>query len=183
MNKQNIWASDEYHAKYKSSEDVKRSQSIWDNLTQHEVEDRHIEEKYIKQKYQDKNGNWQEKDVTLHYYSWSECWAELKSRYPNADVQFKTFEREGKEHGCMYYLDGSAEVQCTITIDGLSHTMWLAVMDYKNKAIQNPSSVDISNAKMRCMVKCIALFGLGLDIYRGKYTPDAEVQDENKSSE
>lgn len=175
-------STDEFYVKYKSKDDVKRAKSIWDNLTQHEVEDRHIEARQIKQKFKDDKGQWQVKDVTLHYYSWSECWAELKKRYPTADCEWKTFERDGKQHGCMYYLDGSAEVQCTVTIDGLSHTMHLAVMDYSNKAIQNPNSVDVSNAKMRCMVKCIGLFGLGLDVYRGKYNPDTEVKDEEKDS-
>ena len=45
-------------------------------------------------------------------------------------------------------------------------------MDYKNKAIAHPSSRDISDAKQRCLVKCFALFGLGIYIYRGDAVPE-----------
>jgi hypothetical protein len=45
-------------------------------------------------------------------------------------------------------------------------------MDYKNKAIAHPSSRDISDSKQRCLVKCFALFGLGIYIYRGDAVPE-----------
>jgi hypothetical protein len=47
-------------------------------------------------------------------------------------------------------------------------------MDYRNKAIAHPSSRDISDAKQRCLVKCFALFGLGIYIYRGDAVPNVE---------
>jgi hypothetical protein len=49
--------------------------------------------------------------------------------------------------------------------------MWLAVMDYRNKAISNPPAHAISNAKMRCLTKCMAMFGLGHYIYAGEDLP------------
>ena len=41
-------------------------------------------------------------------------------------------------------------------------------MDNKNNAIANPSSRQVSDNKMRCLVKCLALFGLGLNVYAGE---------------
>jgi len=44
-------------------------------------------------------------------------------------------------------------------------------MDHRNKAIVNPTSRDVSDARMRCLVKCIAMFGLGHYIYAGEDLP------------
>ena len=57
-------------------------------------------------------------------------------------------------------------------------------MDYRNKAITNPSARAISDTKMRCMVKCIGIFGLGLYIYAGEDLPDSEKDklDEKKET-
>ena len=66
-------------------------------------------------------------------------------------------------------------VYCTVTIDGLSRQMWLPVMDFKNQAISNPDVVQLNKAKMRCLVKCLAMFGLGHYIYAGEDLPSAEA--------
>ena len=49
--------------------------------------------------------------------------------------------------------------------------MWLPVMDNRNKAVPNPTSRDISDARMRCLVKAIAMHGLGAYIYAGEDLP------------
>lgn len=51
--------------------------------------------------------------------------------------------------------------------------MWLPVMDYKNKAIVNPDAFALNTAMMRCLVKCLALFGLSHYIYAGEDLPTA----------
>ena len=71
------------------------------------------------------------------------------------------------------YSDGTCQVECTIRIGDLHRTMWLPVMDYRNKAITNPSARAISDTKMRCLVKCIGIYGLGLYIYAGEDLPDS----------
>ena len=48
-------------------------------------------------------------------------------------------------------------------------------MDYKNKAIANPTSFDVNTAMQRCLVKAIALHGLGLYIYAGEDLPSGEA--------
>ena len=62
--------------------------------------------------------------------------------------------------------------------------MFLAVTDYNNKAIKNPSCVDIANTKMRCLTKCIATgFGLGFYIYKGEGLPQEEFYNDEQTTE
>lgn len=115
-----------------------------------------------------------EKKGQLSYLSWTFAWQELMKRYPDS-----TFTVHPDEH----LQNGTTMVSCTVTVEGQSHTMWLPVMDNKNNSITNPDSRKISDARMRCLVKCIAMFGLGLYIYAGEDLPeavkDAVISDEN----
>ena len=95
------------------------------------------------------------------YLSWSNAWTLLMQRYPWSTDEYK-----------VKYLDNkSVEVRCTVTVsdgvDSFSRTMHLPVMDGKNQAIFDPSTRAISDAKARCMVKCLSKFGLGLYLYNG----------------
>jgi hypothetical protein len=87
--------------------------------------------------------------------------------YPQAEYSFQEPAEAQR--------DGSVMVYCTVTIDGLSRQMWLPVMDFKNQAISNPDAVQVNKAKMRCLVKCLAMFGLGHYIYAGEDLPSAEA--------
>lgn len=128
--------------------------SIWQTLSAIDVND-HIETKGDK--------------VKLKYLSWTWAWSTLMDHYPYSEVDF---------HDNETHADGTMTVHCTVTIpwenDVKSHSMWLPVMDHRNKAIPNPDARAISDAKMRCMVKCLALFGLGHYIYAGEDLPSAE---------
>lgn len=73
--------------------------------------------------------------------------------------------------------DGTMMVSCTVTAFCKPMTMQLPVMDYRNKAISNPDAFAINTAMMRCLVKAIALHGLGLYIYAGEDLPFADVGD------
>ncbi|HBY66950.1 MAG TPA: hypothetical protein DEG69_03775, partial [Flavobacteriaceae bacterium] len=68
-------------------------------------------------------------------------------------------------------------------IEGKTKTMWLAVMDYKNAAVVNPSAVQIANSKMRCLTKCMAMFGLGHYIYANEDLPQDLSVDADKDKE
>jgi hypothetical protein len=103
-----------------------------------------------------------EKKGNLSYLSWAWAWGTLMEHYPDATYEF---------HEPTIYEGGTMEVRCTVTIEGLSRTMWLPVMDYKNQAIVNPDARAISDNKMRCLVKAIAMFGLGHYIYAGEDIP------------
>ena len=76
------------------------------------------------------------------------------------------------------YPDGSVMVETSVTINGVTKHYILPV--YSNyggrpKAIQNPDAYAINTAYQRCLVKTIASFGLGLDIFTQDETDELYV--------
>jgi len=107
-----------------------------------------------------------DKKGQFSYLSWTWAWAMVKERYPFAVY---TIEPD------ITYPDKTMEVRCTVTIDNLSHTMWLPVLDFKNRAIVSPNAFDVNSSRMRCLVKCLAMFGLGHYIYAGESLPTESI--------
>lgn len=121
----------------------------------------------------------------LSYLTWSYAWAEFKKVYPDA-----TYEVKKDENGRCYFGDESIGymVYTTVTAGGLTYEMWLPVMDNANKSmklnayeytvksgkktVEAISMFDINKAVMRCLVKNLAMFGLGLYIYAGEDLPE-----------
>ena len=104
----------------------------------------------------------------FNYLSWTWAWSTMMDHYPDTNYVFTD----------RVFADGSMEVTCEITItvgeESLVRSMWLPVKDFKHNAIVNPSSSDISDGKMRCLVKCLAMFGLAIYIYAGEDLPPDE---------
>ena len=97
--------------------------------------------------------------------------------YPDISYDFLHYtDSNGMVKDYIVAPDGSCSVECVVTINEITKKMWLAVTDYNNKAIKNPSCVDIANTKMRCLTKCIATgFGLGWYIYLGDALPKEDT--------
>lgn len=114
-----------------------------------------------------------EKKSGLSYLSWAYAVDLLYQHDPNANYEFLEPTT---------YPDGSMMVWCRLTAFGKTTTQYLPVMDYKNKAVINPSATDINKAMQRCLAKAIAVgTGLGLYIYRGEDIPvDDTVDNEQK---
>ena len=108
-----------------------------------------------------------ERKGNLSYLSWAWAWGVVMEEYPQATYSFQPME---------VMSDQTVMVHCTVTIGNTSRTMWLPVMDHKNKAIPNPSSFAINTAMMRCLTKCLAMFGVGHYIYAGEDLPVAEQE-------
>jgi hypothetical protein len=106
-----------------------------------------------------------EKKNNLSYLSWAWAWGVLMDYYPEASYSFDDPQT---------FPDGTVMVFCTVSIQECSRKMWLPVMDHRNKAIANPDSFAVNTAMMRCLVKCLALYGLGHYIYAGEDLPPAE---------
>lgn len=70
-------------------------------------------------------------------------------------------------------------VSCTVTAFNKPMRCYLPVIDYKNKPIVNPNAFDINTAMQRCLVKAIALHGLGLYIYAGEDLPEGHEKPED----
>ena len=98
----------------------------------------------------------------MTYLSWSWAWGILMEHYPSA---------EWVELPEVVYPDGTVAVGCMIRIGECNRTMRLPVMDHRNKPIANPDAWMRNKADMRCMVKALALFGLGHYIYAGEDLP------------
>lgn len=123
----------------------------------------------------------------LTYLSWAWAWQEVKKVYPDATYTIKKFENSlpyvyDEKVGYMVFTE--------VTIEGLTHEMWLPVMDGANKAmksepytyttrygektVESATMFDINKTIMRCLVKNLAMFGLGLYIYAGEDLPTVE---------
>lgn len=107
--------------------------------------------------------NDKERKGRFDYLSWADAWKHVQQNTEDATYQL---------HDDVVYPDNSREVRCSVTINGITHMMWLAVMDNTNRAIKNPDARAINDARMRCLVKAIAMHGLGLYIYAGEDLPD-----------
>jgi hypothetical protein len=68
-------------------------------------------------------------------------------------------------------LGNSCMVWVTVTVFGKPITCQLPVLDFRNKPISTPNAFDVNTSIMRCLVKGIALHGLGLYIYAGEDLP------------
>ena len=142
-----------------------------------------------------------EKKNKLSYLSWAWAWKYVKEKFP--DTTYEVREWDGKPYlfdeklGYMVWVD--------VTIQGDTRSMWLPVMDGANKAmksepysyfvkkyeygkwtgeyeeknVQPATMFDINTSIMRCLVKCLAMHGLGLYIYSGEDLPDSDYDNLN----
>ena len=118
----------------------------------------------------DVNGKTEKKNG-LTYLSWSWAWAEFIKLYPSA-----TYEIKKNVNGLPCFGDEKLGymVYTAVTVDAVTHEMWLPVMDFKNKSMLQPTTFDINKAVMRCLTKNLAMFGLGLYIYSGEDLPETD---------
>ena len=123
----------------------------------------------------------------LTYLSWAWAWDEVKKTYP--DAVYKVWK---DEEGRPYIYDNNLGYMCftSVTIEGETLEMWLPVMDGSNKAMKSEpyeiqtkyktitvkaaTMFDINKTIMRCLVKNLAMFGLGLYIYAGEDVPQPD---------
>ena len=108
-----------------------------------------------------------EKKGKFTYLSWTWAVDTLLQNDPSATWTF----------GDPVYFAESVMVFCTVTAMGKSMTCQMPVLNNMNKAILNPNAMDVNTAMMRCLVKTISLFGIGLYIYAGEDLPEEESVD------
>ena len=127
-----------------------------------------------------------EKKNGLTYLSWAWAWSEFCKVFP--DATYKVYKDE--QTGLPYVYDENTGYMCyvEVTAGGKTHEMWLPVMDsannamkareyevktkYKTVTVKPATMFDINKTIMRCLVKCLAMFGLGLYIYAGEDLPE-----------
>lgn len=113
----------------------------------------------VNDKKEDKEGAHGKK---FDYLSWT--WAISKVKDAGMDLDWEILPD-------VHYPSGTMEVRMNVKINGRSHVMWLAVTNHRNQAIKNPEADAINKARMRCLVKGIAVHGLGFYIYAGEDLP------------
>jgi len=128
----------------------------------------------------------------LTYLSWPWAWAEVMKNYPDAHYHICMFGEADLPY--VYDEKTGYMVFTEVTINGLTHEMWLPVMDSANKAMKKEPYMyktrygkemwvkaadmfDINKTIMRCLVKNLAMFGLGLYIFAGEDLPETSVDD------
>lgn len=120
-----------------------------------------------------------EKKKDLSYLSWAWAWSEVKRACPDARYDIQPTEYD-EALGFMCHT--------TVTIEGETLEMWLPVMDganksmlktpytyktkYGDKSVEPATTFDINKTIMRCLVKNLAMFGLGLYIFAGEDLPE-----------
>lgn len=157
----------------------------------HQSYDEKVAEKFnqlsslnVNDKTEQKNG--------LTYLSWSNAWLEFKKVYPTATYNVV----KNSQTGLPYFVDPAVGIMVftEVEADGLKYSMWLPVMDgankamkteaytyqvwnkttkqYENRKVEAASMFDINKAIMRCLTKCLAMFGLGIYLYNGEDMPE-----------
>lgn len=118
---------------------------------------------------------------SLTYLSWAHAWKILMENYPDASYTLlgeNTIEdcqvREKVDGKWTTHSGCTVMVGVEVNIRGVIREMWLPVMNAKNNALTNPDVRSISDTRMRCLVKCLAMFGLGHYIYAGEDIPDGD---------
>jgi len=120
-----------------------------------------------------------EKKNGLTYLSWTYAISEFTKACP--DMTYKRYPYTYDQN--LGYM-----VSTSVTVGDDTKEMWLPVMDGANKAMKDhpykyitrqgektceaATMMDINKAYMRCLVKNIAMFGLGLYIYAGEDLPE-----------
>lgn len=132
---------------------------------------------------------WVEKKDGLDYLSWSKAWEKVKEIYP--DANYSIWRNPETFYPYVYDEELGYMVFTEMTIDGITHNMQLPVMDSKNKAMKakaytyktkygekrvEPATMfDLNKTIMRCLVKNMAMFGLGLSLYQGEDLPSTST--------
>ena len=138
----------------------------------------------VNDKCEDRNG--------LTYLQWSKAWGEFLKVYPTATYKLHI----NPETHLPLFLDPKlgGMVFTEVTAGGITHSMWLPVLDSANKPMKDEpytyqvwdkvnkkyierrveaiDSFSLNRVCWRALVKNLAMFGLGLYIYAGEDMPE-----------
>jgi hypothetical protein len=111
------------------------------------------------------------------YLSWPFAVSQLRLADPTATWEVRRFNGLPFLKSEVGYF-----VEVAVTVQGITLSQIHPVLDSKNRPIAEPSSFDINTAIARCLVKAIALHGLGLYVYAGEDLPDGHGTPEQRAS-
>lgn len=107
-----------------------------------------------------------EKKGGFSYLSWPYAVAQLRLADASATWEVRRFD------GLPYLAtEAGVFVEVAVTVNGVTLSQIHPVLDGRNRPLLAPSAFDINTSLQRCLVKAIALHGLGLYIYAGEDLP------------
>ncbi len=101
------------------------------------------------------------------YLSWPYAVAELNKVDASANWEVKRFDYMPYLKTPLGYF-----VEVAVTCKGITKSQIHPVLNNQNKPILEPTVFDINTSIQRCLVKAIALHGLGLYVYAGEDLPE-----------
>ena len=104
------------------------------------------------------------------YLSWPYAVEQLRLADPGATWEVKRFEGLPYQKTEVGYF-----VEVAVTVQGVTLSQVHPVLDAKNRPIEIPSCFDVNTSIQRCLVKAIALHGLGLYVYAGEDLPTTDT--------
>lgn len=107
--------------------------------------------------------------ATSRNLSWPYAVAQLRLADPAAYWEVRRFDE-------LPFLrtDLGVFVEVAVTVQGVTLSQIHPMLDGKNRPLIEPTAFDINTSIQRCLVKAIALHGLGLYIYAGEDLPNGE---------
>ena len=107
-----------------------------------------------------------EKKGGFSYLSWPFAVSQLRLADPAAIWEVRRF------NGLPYLAtEAGVFVEVAVTVHGITLSQIHPVLDGRNRPLIAPNAFDINTSIQRCLVKAIALHGLGLYIYAGEDLP------------
>ena len=122
------------------------------------------------------------KKGNFNYLSWAYAVRELKKLHPTATWHVHEYDHVVTgistvakvpfiKTECGYF------VKVTVIVNDIEATQIHPVLDNYNKTIDTPNAFEINTSIQRCLVKAIALHGLGIHIYAGEDLPPSPPLD------
>lgn len=125
-----------------------------------------------------------EKKGGFSYLSWAWAVDALRKAHPGATWEVKRFpvtldwgEEERTSYKAITYVpylktDCGYFVEVAVTVEDVTLSQIHPVLDSRNRPIAEPDAFHINTSIQRCLVKAIALHGLGLYVYAGEDLPE-----------
>ena len=101
-----------------------------------------------------------EQKMNLTYLSWARAVMLVSNVY---EMKYKFCDINGLPYRLLP--DGSAEVITEVTIGKHKRQKALPIMDYKNNPVKDIDARQLNVNRMRCLVKNLAMFGLGMSVF------------------
>jgi hypothetical protein len=114
------------------------------------------------------------KRPAIPYLPWHKAWMLLVRAFPASQLEYD-------DH--IFYADQTVEVGVRIMVQTNRNgpvrfvQQKLAVMNSYFGAIENPTAREINDARQRCLVKAIAMTGLGLNLWSESVEPVGKLDD------